>query len=226
MGMFDHHQRAETTCAATLVLENLLETEDIHAKYTEALARLVEVVRGFDNFEEALLDGADDDRYQFMLADVLFGLKATGLENEDVLSIGEKLLDSVLLVMRQKVAAEKDIQEGYTFTSAWGKTLAVESKNSQIAHVALKQDIDIIVWRRPMANRYTQENKGFIRIKQKPGGKKSLQPLYDELVKKDPKATWFYHAPGNMIINGSAYTPDAVASHLSLRKVVELVKVG
>ncbi|MFS8159250.1 MAG: hypothetical protein ACMG6E_03385, partial [Candidatus Roizmanbacteria bacterium] len=149
MGKFDHHQSEEKTCAASLVLDHLLEIDAIKDKYREALERLVEVVRCFDNFEESSWEDADADWFQFCLPDILFGLKGMSYTNEEVIEMGEKMLESVFLLLQQKVYAEKDIESGFVFTSPWGRTLALESRNSQVAHVALKAGYDMILWKRP-----------------------------------------------------------------------------
>src|SRR3989338_2555033 len=49
-----------------------------------------------------------------------------------------------------------------------------------------------------------------------------LTPVHEEIVKKDPSATWFLHSSKHMLLNGSSKNPTAVASNLPLKKVVEI----
>jgi len=91
LGMFDHHQDNRDTCAARLVVDVLVEAQKMQESgdtyrtddgiiiqprhfQEEALRRMSDHINDIDHFRQVYYPEATDDRYQFMLVDVLDGL--------------------------------------------------------------------------------------------------------------------------------------------------------
>jgi len=82
--------------------------------------------------------------------------------------------------------------------------------------LAQKKGVTCVIRRDPV--------RKFIRIKTIPTRKYDLTPLYNKLIKIDPKATWFLHMSKNMLLNGSSTNLKTVPSSLTLQKMIEIVK--
>ncbi|OGK56111.1 hypothetical protein A3J15_01815 [Candidatus Roizmanbacteria bacterium RIFCSPLOWO2_02_FULL_38_10] len=215
MGKFDHHQTAEFTCAAKLVLNMLIDKKYISDKKKEGLIRLIDVICEFDHYRESLLESADSDIYEYLLVNIIEGLKSTGVNNNELIKFAETALDAVLQTFLKKIQAEKELINGLIFKSKWGKTLAVETDNEEVSRLAQKQGFSMVI---------RKNSKGHLRIKLVPNAKNKLNSIYEKVKKVDPQATWFLHASGRMLLNGSAKNPSAIATKISLSEVVKMIK--
>jgi len=216
MGRFDHHQTDNYTCAAKLVYDFLLKEGHVSQKIEEALKRLVNFVNETDHFKQAYYPEADSDRYDFCLHQIIEGLKNVIKNENEMIEYVFKLLDTQLQILRNKVGAEEEIKKGFVFQSKWGKTLVMETKNSEAINLALKMHFHFVAKKDPV--------KGNIRIKTLPDKKLDLTPLYKEIVKKDKKATWFLHVSKNMLLNGSAKNSKFIPSRLSASELIAIIK--
>ncbi len=216
LGRFDHHQTSKHTCASQLVLRHLIEENIIKANYHEALERMIGVVTDIDHFQEVFLPDADSDIYDFLLINIIEGLKIKYANDHKIIEIGESLMDGLLQSFFAKVHAEREIKKGLTFDSKWGKTLACESDNEEVVRLAQKKGFSMVIRK--------SIKKGHLRIKVLPNSKLDLKEIYDVLKSKDLKASWFYHASGHMILNGSAKNPKSIPTKLTLAQAVGIVK--
>lgn len=215
MGKFDHHQTDADTCAAKLVFQYLNEQNYLKPNYVEALERLTDVVNDFDHFKEVFLPDADSDVFDFLLVSLIEGSKAQASSDTEILGLGEKLCDALLQVFFNKTNAEAEIKKGRVFQSKWGKALAIETENEEASRLAQKQGHVLVIRKSP--------KKGHLRIKALPLPEINLRPVYDLLKAKDPQATWFFHASGHMVLNGSSKNPKSVPTSLSLSEAVKLI---
>ncbi|OGK18316.1 hypothetical protein A3G67_03410 [Candidatus Roizmanbacteria bacterium RIFCSPLOWO2_12_FULL_40_12] len=217
LGKFDHHQFADNKLSATKRVFDYLQ-EKSYVKKTDlpALSRIVEFVTLIDNFGEVYFPDPTSDIYDFSLYQLTEGLKQLGKKDEEVVRIMFTLLDATLELFKKKINAEDEVKKGYIFKTKWGKSLALETQNEEALKYALKQGYKIVARRNP--------KKGFVRIKSAPEKEIDLTPVHEEIVKKDPSATWFLHSSKHMLLNGSSKNPTAVASNLPLKKVVEILQ--
>lgn len=218
MGAFDHHQSNENTCAARLVFEYLVKNNHIKENYIEPVERIVDVVNDIDHFREVFLPEPDQDIYDLLLMTLIEGVKMRMQNDDKIVPFVEEILDGLLLIFFNKVHAEAEIEKGLIFDTRWGKAIAVESDNEEVARLAQKKGY-VLTIRKTI-------KKGVIRIKALPLKEINLTHLGEMLKKKDPKATWFIHASGHMILNGSAKNPDTIPSSLSLAETVAIVKAS
>ena len=217
MGRFDHHQLADKTAATELVFNYLKQEKLVTAKHQPALERLVKLVVALDNFDDCFWPEAAADRYDLGLPEIINNLKISGKLNDKELAYqGMILLDAVLTGLMIKIQVELTIKAGESFTSRWGKTLAVETKHSLVSKLAQKLGFSLVIKKEPKT--------GFVSVKSQPKAELDLQPLYLRLKQADPAASWFFHQSRHIIVNGSRHNPLVKASGLSLQEIVDLVK--
>jgi len=216
LGKFDHHQYAKRLSATEVVFKHLHKEGLIDNKDLPALERMVEFVTAIDNFNEVYFPEPTADVYDFTLYQLIDGLKVKLKDDLKILMAVYPFLEAALLIMKNKIRAENEIDKGLIFISAWGKTLAIESPNEELMKLAQKKGITCVIRRDP--------KRKYIRIKTIPTKRYDLTPLYNKLVKIDPKATWFLHMSKNMLLNGSSTNPKAIPTSLTLQKMIEIVK--
>lgn len=220
LGSFDHHQaeRASTSiCASTLVRDYLCE------KYPDlttdpALKALVDYVLVIDHFGEINWPEAKENRFVFTLSELLHGHEFTDPHDDDSqLHFGMEALNYAYAAMTQRLKAEEIIMtKGQEFTLAVGKCLALETRNDDTIKLAQMKGFAVVIRKDP--------EYGHIRIKVRPDVPLTLEKLAEQFKKLDSQATWFYHASGKMLLNGSIKHRNQVASALSLTQVVSLLQ--
>ncbi|MFA6016604.1 MAG: DHH family phosphoesterase [Patescibacteria group bacterium] len=216
LGKFDHHQTNDFTSATKLVFKFLNGRDLIEAKEIKAVEKIVGYVNSTDHFAEVFYPDPADDRYDFMIRQLVDGLKVINREESKLIDTIFQLLEAALIVFKNKVNAEEEIKNGFVFQSYLGKSLAIESKNEEAVKLALKKGFALVIRRHPEV--------GFTRIKTLPEEKFSLKPVYENILKLDKKGSWFFHISEHMLLNGSSGNPKLVPTPLSLRKIIEIVK--
>lgn len=219
MGVFDHHQPGHTERdSATLLVWQYLTKKHAELQSDEALKRLVLFVNELDHFAECWWPEANNDRYTFMLDDVLKGLRsAKHFNDHELVDFGMICLDGVYNSFKIKVGAEKDIAElGQEFETTWGKALAIENQNDEVMKIAQKMGYMVVVRK--------DAEQGHVRIKAVPDREIDLKEVYDKVKDFDEEGTWFYHPSGTMVINGSKKHSGQVPTPMSLEEIVEVLK--
>jgi hypothetical protein len=82
--------------------------------------------------------------------------------------------------------------------------------------LAQKKGYDLVI-RKQLKN-------GMIRIKARPDTKYGLKDVYLKIKEIDSKATWYLHPSQRILLNGSLKNPKTKPSHLSLKKIIEIIK--
>jgi hypothetical protein len=216
LGRFDHHQTAAFTSATKLVFNDLVKNHFVSDTIELALARLVTHVNEIDHFVEVDYPDPTADRYEFFLSQIIEGLHMTLKDEREVVNSAFIMLDAVLQLFIQKIKAEEEIKKGYIFESAWGKSLAMETRNEESMKLALKMQYALVVRKDP--------ERGNIRIKALPKCKKDLSILYEKLTGADMKASWFLHSSKRILLNGSSKGPTMTPTTLPLKTVIEIIK--
>ena len=216
LGKYDHHQTNSNTCAARLVFKALEKNYSLSTKNIPVLARLTSYVNEIDHFQDVFYPEAKADRYEFSLAQLIEGLHKTIKNDQSVIEIAFKLLDGILIVLKNKIAAESEIKSGYIFDSCYGHSIVMETGNSDSLKLAQKSGFSFGAIKDP--------RKGNIRIKTLPLAKYDLTPLYEKIIKVDKKATWFLHVSRHMLLNGSSKNPDFIPSSLSSAQLIAIIK--
>ena len=216
LGKFDHHQTDTHTSAAQRTYEFLKAENHIQIKYLKALEKLSLIVTQLDHFEEAYFPEAANDRYDFMLHQIIEGLKGPLGDDTKIMEMAFILLDAIVQVLRNKAKAEEAIKNGFIFQSKYDKCIVMDSQNEESIKLALKSGYSLAAKKDPV--------KGNVRIKTLPDNKYDLTPVYAEILKKDKKGTWFLHISKHMLLNSSSKNPNFIPSPLSLKSLIEIIK--
>jgi len=216
LGKFDHHQTNDYTSATKLVYKYLIGKDLLEIKEIKAVEKIIEYVNSTDHFSEVFYPEPYLDRYDFMIRQLIDGLKVINREEIKLVEIVFQLLEAALIVFKNKVSAEEEIKNGYVFKSYLGKSLAMETKNEESVKLALKKGFTLVVRRHPEI--------GFTRIKTLPEKKYTLKPIYEKILTKDKKGSWFFHISEHMLLNGSSGNPKLIPTSLSLNMIIEIIK--
>jgi hypothetical protein len=228
MGLLDHHQTDEDTCAARRCME-YISSKIRNSKFDirkfksnnfpdEALGRLIDVVNDIDHFRESSYPNPAADFYDFSLVAILDGLKLIYSEDHQKLTdFGLMAMDGIYKQFQNKVWAEHEIQKsGVEFMTVWGRGIGVETVNDETVRLAQKQGYTLAVRKDP--------KKGFIRIKASPGSETDLTACYNILREKDKTATWYLHSGKKMLLNGSMKNPNSRPTKLTLKEIIEVLE--
>lgn len=215
-GRFDHHQSDTFTCAAQKIYLWLKEHTTLKPVMQKGLERITNFVTDIDHFREVYFPDPTNDVYTFSLVELIEGLKHVSQNDLQVMDLSFKLLDASLQLITNKIRAEEELEKGYAFTTKYGKTLAIESKNEEVMKLAMKMGYQLVIRKDPQ--------RGNIRIKTFPDKKNDLTPVYEAILKKDKKGDWFLHVGKKMLLNGSSKNPALKPSSLTLKQVIQIVK--
>jgi hypothetical protein len=215
-GKFDHHQTDLYTSASKLVYGFLVQKEHISRKFQKPLEKLITIVNESDHFGEVFYPDASSDRFDFLLSQIIEGLKGPVGDDRKITEMVCILLDAIFQIFKNKVKAEEAIIKGFIFQSTWGRSLAMESKNEEAVKLALKQGFQLVIKKDP--------DRGNARIKTRPEKKLDLTPLHDEIKKYDTKGTWFLHVSKHMLLNSSSKNPNFIPTSLSLQRLIEITR--
>ena len=248
LGKFDHHQLDEDTCSAKKIFDFLRAKKSRHAEFIsasqipkrvrndksrvrndksrvrndieEVLKRLVEVVNDIDHFHEVFWPNPTADFYDFGLEMILDGLKLIWHDQDErIVEFGLEALDGIYKKFQNKIWAEKLLkEEGIKFKTEWGKGIGIETTNDDVITLAQKQGCKVVLRK--------DSKKGYVRIKARPEEGISLKKEFEKFKKADPKATWFFHSSGCMILNGSTKNPKTKPTKLSLKEMIEILRGG
>jgi len=216
LGRFDHHQTTSYTSATKLVFKYLVGREYIEEREIKALEKIIEYVNSTDHFAEVFYSDPAADRYDFMIRQLVDGLKVINRDETKLIEVIFLLLEAALIVFKNKVNAEEEIKNGFVFKSYLGRSLALESKNEEAVKLALKKGFALVIRRHPEI--------GFTRIKTLPDEKYTLKPIYEKILTKDKTGSWYFHVSGHMLLNGSSGNPKLIPTSLSLNKIIEIIK--
>lgn len=220
LGEFDHHQPEKASreiCAATLVFDYLKQVRPEIAD-DAALVEMIKIIVDVDHFGEIYWPESKENRFVFTLHELIHGHESIEPNDDDSqLHFGMKALDCAYAAMTNRLKAEEVISsKGVEFEIKEGKCLGLETQNDE--SIKLSQIKGYI-----LAVRKDSEY-GHIRIKVRPDAELNLDKLHQAIKEIDPKATWFYHASGKMLLNGSIKHRNQTASSLSLQGIIHLIK--
>lgn len=220
LGEFDHHQMERASreiCAATLVFDYLKQVRPEIANDL-ALTEMIKIIVDVDHFGEVYWPEAKENRFVFTLHELIHGHESIEPHDDDSqLHFGMKALDCAYAEMTNRLKAEEIISnKGIEFSIKEGKCLGLETQNDESIKLAQVKGYILAVRK--------DSEFGHLRIKVRPDAQLNLEKLYRAIVEIDPKATWFYHASGKMLLNGSIKHRSQIASSLSLKSVIRLIE--
>lgn len=210
-GKFDEHKEGLETCAGSMVYEFLKEDGKIpQDEITQkALERLVEWNKLVDTGK------APDSQYdEFSVQSFIRVQNGSAQSSNRSLELGLEILDRILEVLKRKQRAELDWEKRIEFESRFGKSYALVSETIN-REFCREKDGDLFLMYDPKYHSVQFFTPSFII---------DLKPIYDEIKRLDPDASWFLHQSHHMVICGSSSAPDSKPTKLSLEELIEVVK--
>lgn len=220
LGRFDHHQpeKGKLNISATSLAHDYACSRSQDLENDQALQIISDFSTEIDHFEEIYWPDASNYRYTMMIHELIRGIEFTDPHDDDSqMQFGLKCLDIVYASLTQQIKAREIIEEkGNHFKIGEYNCIALETRNDDTIKIAQKQGFGLVIKKDPKL--------GHIRIKVRPDCDLVLKPLYDRVLEKDTSGSWFYHASGKMLINGSRKHMNQTPSPLTLDEVVALAK--
>ena len=219
LGALDHHQtQSDKVCGASLTFDFVRKNSQIKEEKIPALERIVNYVVWDDHFKQVFRPDPAADYHELELDGILEGLKYENPGQDDLfVDFIMKCLDAVMYNFESRIWAEKEIEEkGSEFTIKAGQVLAIETLNDSVIKLAQLRGIALVIRKDPKS--------GNARIKASPKAEIDLTKAYDELKKKDPKASWFLHVGKRMLLNGTSKNPKMVPTKLTLSEMSDVIK--
>lgn len=215
-GKFDHHQNDDFVCAATLVFEEIIEqNEKLKDWQKKALERMLAVVNEIDHARFLSWPEPAADRYDFCLHQIIGGMTGNFKDDpEKMLDYALPLIDSVFKIFGEKVEADEILNNGLEFKTKWGKGIALETNNAEVHYLALRKGFAVVLRKR--------SKTGHLGIYGNWQNGVDFRKIFEILKKKDPRADWFLHSSGCLVLNGSTSNPKMKPTKLELKQVVKI----
>ena len=217
-GKLDHHQTNKHISATKLCWDYIQEkraSERLGQLEEKAIARLVDVVTQIDNADDLSWSETKNDRFQFYLHNLIDGWRELALDDMEVVEEGLRMLDAILLLLKNKLKAEEEIKKATVFKTKWGKGICFETGNKHFLNLAIVLGYQVAFIKNP-------KNSG-VRIHARPRSKIDFTSIYEKVKKLDPQSDWFLHASKKMLLN-SASVAKMKPTKLSLKEIIEVLK--
>jgi hypothetical protein len=124
------------------------------------------------------------------------------------------MLDGLFAILKRKILAEKDLEKGEEFATDKIKAIYIRSRSKEASKLAEKNGYELVLLQ--------DSNTKNINIRVHPLAKFNLDKLYKAIIELEPDESWFYHASGHLLLNGSSSHP-AKPTKLSIKKLMSLI---
>lgn len=210
-GKFDEHKEGLNTCAGSLVFDYLKQEKLLPDKEMEikALKEAVEWNRQID-MGEIPVQFYDE----FSVPSFIRSKDSNKQSSQEDVVLGSKILDRILLILKNKQQSIKDWQNRVEFETKFGKTYAVVSETIDRTFCK-KQGGDLFLMYHPKYH-----SVQFFT----PSQSIDLSSIYEKVKQIDPQADWFLHQSHHMVLCGSSSAPAAKATKLSFEELISLTK--
>ena len=215
LGKFDHHQFRQRLSASERIFDYLPKIRKFRALDKLALERLVELVTMIDNFEEVKFTEPDSDIYDMGIHQLIEGLKINNNIDSEVMDTALIMVEGLFAILKRKVIAEKDVEEGLEFGTGKIKAIYLVSKSKEASKLAEKRGYKLVLLK--------DTDSGNINIRVHPLAKFNLDKLYKQIIKLESPDLWFYHSSGHLLLNGSNSHP-VKPTKLSHKRLMELIE--
>jgi len=218
-GKFDHHQSGEISSATKLIWKYIQkQTLGTGFKETERLAiqELVEVENEIDNARDLKWPEIYQPRYFFYFHLIVDGLRGCGESDQQVMEYGFRTLDSILLNLKAKIKAAKELKKGIVFATPWGKGIGVETGNKQVLFRGEVGGYVVVVKKDPKT--------GGVQIYARWDTRVDLTNAYNQYKQLDRQSDWFLHASKKLLLNQASVNPDMRPTKLTLEQIIAVLK--
>lgn len=216
-GMFDHHDRNDFVCAASLFWESVKERgldDDLSKEERSAIEKLISYALAWDH---GLFYESKEKYEAFQIYNHFDLLPKIARGRDEILDLGLRLLTSQFLVLKTEACAEREfLERKMVIKSPLGKVLAIESDYSGIDAVAYRNGFDLVIQVMPKSRERA--------FSARPSSRVDLTVVYNKLKEIEPSADWFLHASKKLLLCGSAKAGKKRLSELSLEQLIKVLK--
>lgn len=219
-GKLDHHQINEHISATKLCwdyIQGKRANEKLGQLEEKAITRLVDVVTQVDNADDLSWPESKNDRFQFYLHNLIDGWRELSLGNMEVVEEGFRMLDAILLLLKNKLKAEEEITKATVFKTKWGKGICFETGNKHFLNLAIVLGYQVAFIKNP--------KNGGVRIHARPNSKVDFTGIYKKIRKLDPQSDWFLHSSKKLLLN-MASVAQMRPTKLTLKQIIEILQKG
>lgn len=212
-GKFDEHKGDLGDCATTLVYKEIVRVAPPDARQQAALKKIVDWVFSTDTGK---LKGMPYQ--QFALPAVFDGYFDThGRDSLAMTMFGFELLDSLLQAQRGEVEVEEAWTGRVEFMTPWGKGVGLISENRQIDGFAYAHGVPVAV--------IVNAARTYHTIRADANSDADLTAAHEELKRREPEASWYFHHSKKMLIcGGTGGTPAPHPSKLALEELIGIIR--
>lgn len=219
LGKLDHHQTGKMTSAAKLCWHFLLKQrvgQPFDEIEKQALTDLIGIVTKIDNARELAWPEVAKPRFYFYLQSILSNLRSLAKTDEEVMVFGLESLDAILVGIKSRITAERELAEGMEFQLSSGlKGVAINSSNERALWEGEVQGYAVVVRKDPQS--------GGVRIYCRWDNDIDLTKVYNIVTKLDPESEWFLHASKKLLLNESHVNPGMMPTKLSLEEIIKIL---
>lgn len=218
-GKLDHHQTGEYLSAARLCWEYIKEErhgQKLSPSEQEAIEELVETETEIDNARDLKWPEIKQSRYFFYLHLIVDGLRSCGETDQQVMEFGFRALEAILLNLKAKNKAERELKKGLVFETLWGKAVGLESANKQVLFRGEALGYVLVIKKDPQT--------GGVQIYSRWDKNVDLSKAYEKVKKLDSDSDWFLHATKRLLLNQASVNPHMRPTKLSLEQIIAILK--
>lgn len=208
-GRYDEHKGNLKDSAATLVFKDLGRRKLLPRDPTTrmALERVVAYVLEGDLGRRIGREG-----WFYEVSVVLLSIPAS----DERARTGFVLLEALLSFMKDRVILDRDWRTKKVFKTPWGRGAGVVSTIGAAARGY--EDGFVLVAQ-------VDPKRDYRSIRARATSRVNLVKIYERLKQLEPKAEWYLHHSKRLLICGDDVAPKVRLSKLSLKQLIELVRV-
>lgn len=217
-GKFDEHKGDLNDCSTSLVFKWLLSEGHIGIGSEVELLAVEHLVEYITLVDLGKLRG--EKFGEFSLAAVCHAafpeVNDKFEKSKKVARLAFTMLDAVFEECIEIAKVKKDWKLGVEFESKWGKGFALESTASGIDSHGYQLGFNVVIHINPKNDSR--------QIKASANSDVDLTDAYEWLKKHDANADWYLHQSKRLLLCKRTYDENAHLSHLSLEKLINLIK--
>lgn len=203
-GRFDHHHTDDNTLSAAELVRRELRPGD------EALRRLVDQVTRIDHAE------AGRQPVCFNINDLIAGYNALYPNRPNhVARAMLPNLDAWYEHELRQVRLERAFVRRLEFQTRWGLGIAMNSDDGGSSKLAYGHGAVLYAYR---------DRRGYMGVAAQRRSNVDLEPVYQELKRRDSAADWYLHPSRRLLLCGTPKAPPQHFSSLSLEELVEIIR--
>ena len=217
-GKYDEHKGDLNDCSTSLVFKELVAEELIGVGNEVELLAVEHLVNYVTLVDLGKLRGSKHEEFAMgAICHAAYPEVDDKFEkSKKIAKLAFTMLDAVYEECIEIAKVKRDWKKGYEFDSKWGKGFAIETSASGVDSYGYQQGYALMVFINP--------KNGSRQIKATTTSGADLTHAHEWLKKHDKEADWYLHHSTRLLLCKRTYDESIRLSHLSLEKLVDLVK--